>query len=69
MKIQKLELQKFEVEAINTIELESISGGNPWIAGMAAAWLGTIIYETVNDWEKNVAAFNSGYNSVRNTNN
>ncbi|MEY4382811.1 MAG: hypothetical protein RI995_353 [Bacteroidota bacterium] len=42
-----------------------IDGGNPIIIGLAAGWLGTIIYECVNDWNNNCAAFQAGRKSVR----
>jgi hypothetical protein len=66
MKNQTMDLKSFELEAINTKELEVTSGGNPYFIGFACGWLGTILYECVNDWDRNIAAYKSGYNSVRN---
>ena len=63
---QTMDLKSFELEAINTKELEVTYGGNPILIGFACGWLGTILYECVNDWDRNIAAYKSGYNSVRN---
>lgn len=66
MENQKLDLKRFGLEAINTNVLDTTIGGNPYVIAIACGWLGTILYETVNDWDRNVAAFKSGYKSVRN---
>jgi ABC-type Co2+ transport system permease subunit len=66
MTYQNLDLKNYGMASISEKEQNQIYGGNPFIMGLAGAWLATVIYETVNDWNNNVAAFQNGYNSVRN---
>jgi hypothetical protein len=44
--------------------MESVNGGNPYVGGVIAGWIGTFLYEVVSDWNGNVAAFKRGYYSV-----
>jgi hypothetical protein len=54
-----------QFEELTDFQLKEIEAGNPIVIGLLASWAGTILYECVNDWNANVAAFNAGKKSIK----
>ncbi len=50
-------LENFGVQELNSKEIRETDGGYWWVLQGA---IGTFLYEVVNDWENNVAAFKAG---------
>lgn len=51
-------LKNLGVQELNASDNLNTSGGWAWLVQAA---IGTFLYEVVNDWDANVAAFNAGY--------
>lgn len=61
-------MEKFKslhLEELSDFQLKKIEAGNPYVIGLLVSWAGTILYECVNDWNANVAAFNAGRKSIK----
>jgi hypothetical protein len=54
-----------QFEELTDFQLKEIEAGNPIVIGLLASWAATILYECVNDWNANVAAFNAGKKSIK----
>jgi|TARA_B110000090_G_scaffold73047_1_gene83281 hypothetical protein len=51
-------LQSFGVQELNPKEIKQLNGGYWFLSAMA----GSFLYGVIEDWEGNVAAFNSARN-------
>jgi len=52
-------LENYGVLEMNSQEIKETDGGGFW-AAIAVGAIGSFLYEVVNDWDANVAAFNQG---------
>ena len=58
-----LELEKLGLVEMNSQEVQEVDGGFwTWLGGTIA---GSLLYETFQDWDGNVAAFKKAYNQGR----
>ena len=57
--MKSLALENYELVEMTAIENNNTDGGNFWF-GVAASATAAFLYECVNDWDNNVAAYHKG---------
>ncbi len=58
-------LENLNLIELNTQEGKEVDGGNPYVGWIISAAAGSFLYGIVEDWNGNVAAFNSAYEQGR----
>ena len=58
-------LNEMGLKEMSTQEMQKVDGGLVWYGAMALAWVGHILYETVNDWGENVKSYHKGYQDAK----
>ncbi|MFE3872289.1 hypothetical protein ACFX5F_13760 [Flavobacterium sp. ZS1P70] len=46
---------------LNAQEKREMDGGNPYVMWVVSSFAGSFLYGVYEDWDANVAAFNSAY--------
>jgi hypothetical protein len=64
-KIEIMSLENLNLAELNAQELQEVDGGNPYVGWIISAAAGSFLYGIVEDWNGNVAAFNSAYQKGR----